>query len=115
MIVNVENRVPANAGRVKMTPVDGQSYTYDLIRADNPSVTGTSVNRDLLMKMQGFEASTTTFNSDGSITEVGSTGTLKTVFNANGSITETFTATAGGSISKTTVFNSNGAITVTVG
>lgn len=115
MVVDVKNRVPVNAGRVMMIPVVGQANTYDMVRADEPSVEGTALNRNLLMKMQGFEASTTTFNSDGSITEVGSTGTLRTVFNANGSITETFTATSGGSISKTTVFNSNGTISVTVG
>lgn len=115
MIIDVKDRVPVNPGRVRMIPVSGQTNTYELVRADNPSVSGTSLNRDLLMKMQGFEASTSTFNSDGSITEVGSTGTLKTVFNSDGSIVETFTATSGGSIKKTTVFNSNGSITVTVG
>ena len=70
MIIDVKDRAPANAGRVKMIPVSGQTNTYDMVRSDNPSVVGTPLNRDLLMKLQGFEASTTTFNSDGSITEV---------------------------------------------
>lgn len=72
---------------------------------------GTWVNRRALMAMQGFFGGTTTFNSDGSITETNQDGdTLRTIFNSNGTITEQFTS---GSqvITKTTTFNSNGTIT----
>lgn len=55
------------------------------------SQNGTPINRKNLMAMQGFEAITTTFNSDGSITETNASGQKKTtVFNADGSITEKF-------------------------
>lgn len=75
---------------------------------------GTPVNRANLMAMQGFEAATTVFNSDGSITATSSDGTLVTVFNADGSITETFTATDGKVIVKTIVFNEDGSIGVVI-
>lgn len=52
---------------------------------------GTPLNRDYLMAIQGFDAITITFNTDGSITEVNALGEIKTtIFNADGSITETF-------------------------
>ena len=115
MIIDIKDRVPTNAGRVVMLPVSGKANTYDMTRADAPSVEGTLMNRALLMKLQGFEASTTTFNADGSITEVGTTGTLDTLFNSDGSITERFTGLDGAMIRRTTVFNADGSIAITVG
>lgn len=71
---------------------------------------GTNINRQSLMAIQGFIASNTVFNTDGSITETNSLGqTLKTVFNADGSITETLSGEK--TISITTRFNSDGSIT----
>lgn len=115
MVVNVIDRVPTNAGRVVLIPVTGQANTYDMVRADDPSVVGTPINRTLLMAMQGFSASNTVFNSDGSVTETGSTGTKVTTFSSDGStIVETFTGTDGSVIKKTTKINSNGSITETI-
>lgn len=72
---------------------------------------GTWVNRRALMAIQGFFGATTTFNPDGSITEVNQDGhTLLTTFNADGSITEKFTAGTQ-VITKTTSFNPDGTIT----
>lgn len=113
MVVNVIDRVPQNAGRVKMIPVAGQANTYDMVRADNPSKEGTPINRVLLMAMQGFVASSTVFNSDGSVTETGATGTKVTTFNGS-TIVETFTGTDGSVIKKTTTQDSNGNITETI-
>lgn len=71
---------------------------------------GTPINRDNLMAMQGFEAKTTKFNSDGSIVETNGNGqTLTTIFNDDGSITEKFEGDK--TITKTTTFNSDGSIT----
>ena len=114
MVVNVVDRVPQNAGRVMLIPVSGQANTYDMVRADNPSVEGTPINRALLMAMQGFTATRTVFNSNGSVTETGDTGTKVTVFNSDGSIVETFTASNGNVIKKTTKFNSDGSIVETI-
>lgn len=61
--------------------------------------------------LKGFVAKTTTFNEDGSITEVSSDGAKVTTFNDNGSITETLTDASGKSVSKTTIFNADGSIT----
>lgn len=72
--------------------------------------TGTNVNRAFLMAMQGFQAQTTIFNGDGSITETNGLGQTKTTaFNENGSITETFVGEK--TITKTTTFNADGEIT----
>lgn len=71
---------------------------------------GTRVNRHRLMAMQGFEASTTAFNTDGTIDETFGDGVVKTTFNSDGSITEKFTATDGKVITKTTKFLSDGSI-----
>ena len=71
--------------------------------------TGTPINRENLMAMQGFIASDTVFNDDGSITETNSkVEVLTTVFNDDGSITETFVGEK--TITKTTTFNDNGSI-----
>lgn len=70
---------------------------------------GTPINRKNLMAIQGFEASTTTFNSDGSITEINSHGQkLTTSFNSNGSIVEKFVGDK--TITLTTKFNDDGTI-----
>ena len=67
---------------------------------------GTPINRDNLMAMQGFIGTSTTFNRDGSITEINAKGeTLMTVFNRDGSITETFIREK--TITKTTSFSGN--------
>lgn len=112
MIVDVTDRVPTNPGRVYLNPVGDN--TFDLLRADNPTKEGTAINREVLMGIQGFTACTTTFNSDGSITETGTTGTRVTTFNSDGSITEKFTNKSGVSIQKKTTFNADGSITETV-
>lgn len=73
------------------------------------SQNGTPINRANLMAMQGFIAKTTSFNSDGSITETNGSGeVLTTTFNADGSITEKFVGAK--TITKTTRFNSDGTI-----
>jgi YD repeat-containing protein len=67
---------------------------------------GTPINRENMMSIQGFEAKTIVFNSDGSVTETNADGhTLTVTFNADGSITETFRGTK--TITKTTRFNGN--------
>ena len=70
---------------------------------------GTPINRANLMAIQGFEAKTTVFNADGSITETNNKGEkLTTTFNLDGSITETLKGSK--TITKTTKFETNGSI-----
>lgn len=70
---------------------------------------GTPINRANLMAIQGFQAKTTVFNSDGSITITYADGHTKTtVFNSDGSITETFTGDK--TITKTTSLGADGSI-----
>ncbi len=71
----------------------------------------TPVNRATLLALQGFEAVTTVFNANGSITETNAAGdVLTTVFNPNGSIAETLVGASGEVINKTTLFNPDGSI-----
>lgn len=46
-MIEVFDRVPTYPGRVKMTPVAGQENTYDMVRNDSPTETGTPINRAL--------------------------------------------------------------------
>jgi hypothetical protein len=39
------DRVPLNPGRITLVPVDGFENTFDMARADNPSVVGTPINK----------------------------------------------------------------------
>ena len=46
----MRDRVPSYPGRVKLTPVSGQTNTYDMTRADSPTQEGTPLNKDTLLK-----------------------------------------------------------------
>ena len=46
--IPVTDRVPTYPGRVTLTPVSGQTNTYDLARADLPISEGTPINKALL-------------------------------------------------------------------
>lgn len=41
------DRVPTYPGRVKLVPVSGQANTYDMVRADEPTVEGTPIDKAL--------------------------------------------------------------------
>lgn len=70
---------------------------------------GTPLNRANLMAVQGFDATTTKFNSDGSIEEINAQGQkLTTKFNSDGSIEEKFSGEK--TITLVTTFNSDGSI-----
>ena len=45
---NIVDRVPTHAGRVKLTPVSGQTNIFDMERADNPTVEGTPIDKATL-------------------------------------------------------------------
>lgn len=42
--LGIKDRVPTNPGRVQLVPVSGQTNTYDMTLADNPTQTGTVIN-----------------------------------------------------------------------
>ena len=69
---------------------------------------GTPINRQNMMAVQGFENNTIIFNPDGSILETNGDGnTVVTIFQGN-QIIETFSGEK--IITKTTIFNSNNSI-----
>lgn len=46
----MQDRIPLYPGRVKMTPVAGQANTFDMVRADEPTQTGTPLNKATFLK-----------------------------------------------------------------
>lgn len=46
-MIEVVDRIPTYPGRVKLIPVPGQENTYDMVRADEPIVEGTPINKAL--------------------------------------------------------------------
>lgn len=46
----MENRQPTYPGRVVLTPVPGAANTYDMTRADDPTVEGTPLNKETLLQ-----------------------------------------------------------------
>lgn len=46
----MENRQPTYPGRVVLTPVPGAANTYDMTRADDPTVEGTPLNKATLLQ-----------------------------------------------------------------
>lgn len=46
----MKDRVPLYPGRVKLTPVSGQSNVYDMVRADQPTQAGDPLNKATLLK-----------------------------------------------------------------
>lgn len=45
----MQDRVPLYPGRVKLTPVSGQTDVYDMVRADEPQQEGTALNKNTLL------------------------------------------------------------------
>lgn len=107
---NFKDAIPPQ-GKGSVRTIDGAEKT---IGFPDGWQDGTVVNRDAMMAIQGFDNVTTTFNTNGSITETNGLGeTCVTTFNADGSITETFTANGQTMIHKT-IFNSDGSISEVV-
>lgn len=52
----MQDRVALFPGRVKLTPVNGQQNTYDMVRQDNPTVEGTPLNKESLLADDVAEA-----------------------------------------------------------
>lgn len=46
----MQDRVPLYPGRVTLTPVDGLTNTYDMVRADEPTQEGTPLNKATFLK-----------------------------------------------------------------
>ena len=63
----MQDRVPLYPGRVKLTPVSGQTDLYDMERADQPTVEGTPLNKatfltDAVAALYGLSGNTATIN-----------------------------------------------------
>lgn len=111
------DRVPGEgmANRKKITHEDGSVEMVFIENADNPIATGTPLNRDALMAMQGFIATKTdppTKNELGEEqiieTNVETNEQLITTFKLNGQIEEKFIGEK--TITKTITFNEDGSI-----
>ena len=106
-MMDFKDRVPQNPGRRKITYADGRVEYVTVEMADNATVQGTALNRAAFMALQGFQASTTIWNADGTATETFSNGdSLKSEVGADGVIKYTFTAADGSQvILKSAFFN----------
>lgn len=94
---NFVDRQPTKLGRRKLTYEDGRSEFVTVEMADEPTREGTPLNREVMMALQGFEATDTVFLNDGSIVETNANGdTLKTTFPKGSIALETFKAADGG-------------------
>lgn len=110
-MINFKNRVPTIPNRKKVTFEDTGEVRYAVIEfADEPTETGTPINRDNMLAIQGLVESVTTFNPDGSISTTYSDNSVNTfIFNSDGTINENFTNNTQTIIKKTT-FNTDGTI-----
>jgi hypothetical protein len=52
-MIEFKDRIATYPGRVKLTPVDGQTDTFDMVRADVPIESGTPVNKALFDGITG--------------------------------------------------------------
>lgn len=52
-MIEVKDRIPTYPGRVKLTPVVGETDTYDMVRADSPIEPGTPINKALFDGITG--------------------------------------------------------------
>lgn len=52
----MKDRRPKYPGRIKLTPVSGQSNVYDMVRADEPEEAGTPINKQTLLTDEAAEA-----------------------------------------------------------
>lgn len=52
----MQDRVPVYPGRVVLTPVAGQTNTYDMVRADQPTQEGTPLKKSTLLSDETAQA-----------------------------------------------------------
>ena len=71
----VVDRVPTYPGRVKLTPVSGQTNVYDMVREDSPVTEGTPLNKALFdQKAYTLTESVTVYVNGSSGSDVTGTG-----------------------------------------
>lgn len=120
MSISVNDLIPTETGNLYRYAILNSSgvptgdYAYFKYDPGTLASVPTPLDRDLFMKMQGFIASTTVFNENGSITETNASGTQITSFLENGNIEQVFTAIDGKSIGLRTIFNTDGSISTEV-
>lgn len=73
-MIEVKDRIPTYPGRVRMTPVEGQPNTYDMVRADEPIEPGTPINKTLFENLASISnvtlfANGWTIGADGRYTQ----------------------------------------------
>lgn len=82
------DRVATHPGRVKLTPVTGKTNTYDMVRADEPTVVGTPVNAanlNAMLQTAGLDVGKTVYVAESGSDSTGdgsSTNPYATIFKA---------------------------------
>lgn len=86
----MKDRIPTYPGRVRLTPVSGQTNIYDMVRADEPVQEGTPLNKNTLLRDATAEALGLT--ADATVDEA--LGELKTLIDGRAKIeTGSYTGT----------------------
>ncbi len=115
------DRIPGDgkANRYKLTMENGGAVEYAVIeRADEPSETGTPLNRESFMAVQGMQNGTTTISKSGNITNVeqsyadGGESIITITKNPTETVVvEKYTGQSGQIITKTTTITKSGETT----
>lgn len=114
-MINFRDRLPTKPNVKKITKSDGSFETVTIEYADDPTYDGTPINRKSMMAIQGFIGATTTFNSNGDISQNFDNGNRTIVkFLEDGSIEQILIDSEGQSITKKTIFEEDGSIVTEV-
>lgn len=106
----MQDRIPTYAGRVKLTPVTGQTDTYDLTRADEPMQIGTPLNKATLLT---DETATALGLAQGDPTVNDALAALKSFIEENATAIANGTKIATGSYTGTGTYGSSNKNTIT--
>jgi len=116
-MINFKDRVPTQPNRRKITPESGSPYYVTIEYADNPSESGTALNKVLFNDIQKQlligDNCVTVFNVDGSITQTyGTLYIMTTTFPSSTQVIEQIKQQSNNVVigTKTTTFNANGSI-----
>lgn len=113
---NFKNRTPKFPNRRTIKYSDGRRENVDILYADEPTKSGTPLNKVSLNKMQDLVDHKIVFNSNGSITQqYYDNSRLEIIFEGNGDIVEKYYNSNGVlELKNTTITESSGSIKVEV-
>lgn len=119
-MIDYKDRVPTKPNMMLITPQNGTPYKAKIEYADEPTEAGTPINKavfyDIQQQLLIADNCTTTFNTDGSITQVFDLYRLVTSFPSKTQVVEKMYRIANNTLlaTKTTTFTDTGITEVIV-